>query len=65
MSKNVLKVACAFGGSMRFDSRKGIGRYGMGMKAAALSMSPIMEVYSWQEPLAFYNLDSRRERDRS
>lgn len=56
MEPRVLKVACAFGGSMRFENRKGIGRYGMGMKAAALSMSPVMEVYSWQERGAFYNM---------
>ncbi|MFM9960795.1 MAG: ATP-binding protein [Planctomycetaceae bacterium] len=56
MAPNVLKVATSFGGSMVFDSRDGIGRYGMGMKAAALSMSPVMEVYSWQEPAAFYNM---------
>ena len=56
MPRNVLKVACAFGGSMRFDNRKGIGRYGMGMKAAALSMSPVLELYSWQEPRSYYNL---------
>ena len=49
-----LKVASAFGGSMRFDNRGGIGRYGMGMKAAALSMSPAFDVYSWQESGAYY-----------
>ena len=26
-----------------YQNRRGIGRYGMGMKAAALSMSPVME----------------------
>jgi hypothetical protein len=56
MPPNVLKAACAFGGSMRFDSRGGIGRYGMGMKAAALSMSPTLDVYTWQEPGAYYNI---------
>jgi len=56
MSPNVLKAACAFGGSMRFDNRGGIGRYGMGMKAAALSISPVLDVYSWQEPGAYYNV---------
>jgi hypothetical protein len=56
MPPHVLKVATAFGGSMVYNSREGIGRYGMGMKAAALSMSPVMEVYSWQEPRAFYNM---------
>ena len=56
MSPNVLKVACAFGGSLRFGNRHGIGRYGMGMKDAALSMSPVLDVYSWQAPGAYYTL---------
>lgn len=56
MGPNVLKVATAFGGSMVYENRGGIGRYGMGMKTAALSMSPVFEVYSWQEPRAIYSM---------
>jgi hypothetical protein len=56
MAPNVLKVATAFGGSLVFENRSGIGRYGMGMKAAALSMSPSFEVYSWQEPRSYYSM---------
>ena len=56
MAPNVLKVATSFGGSMNYNNRTGIGRFGMGMKTAALSMSPTMELYSWQEPGAFYNM---------
>ena len=56
MAPNVLKVAMAFGGSMNFNNRSGIGRFGMGMKTAALSMSPLVEFYSWQEPGAIYNI---------
>jgi len=56
MAPNVLKVATAFGGSLVFENRGGIGRYGMGMKAAALSMSPAFEVYSWQEPRSYYSM---------
>lgn len=56
MAPNVLKIVCSFGGSMNFNNRSGIGRYGMGMKTAALSISPIMELYSWQEPSAIYNM---------
>lgn len=56
MSPNVLKMATSFGGSMRYGNRDGIGRFGMGMKTAALSMSPVMELYSWQEPSAFYKM---------
>ncbi len=56
MAQNVLKVATSFGGSMVFDNRKNIGRYGMGMKTAALHLSSVLDVYSWQEPGAFYNM---------
>jgi Histidine kinase-, DNA gyrase B-, and HSP90-like ATPase len=56
MPPNVLKVATSFGGSMSYGNRKGIGRFGMGMKTAALSVSPVMELYSWQEKSAFYNM---------
>ncbi len=56
MSPSVLKVATSFGGSLNFNNRKGIGRFGMGMKTAALSLSPVMELYSWQEMGAFYNM---------
>lgn len=56
MAPNVLKVALSFGGSLNYDNRAGIGRYGMGMKTAALSMCPVLDVYSWQEAGAFYNM---------
>jgi Histidine kinase-, DNA gyrase B-, and HSP90-like ATPase len=56
MAPNVLKVAASFGGSMVFDSRTGIGRYGMGMKSASLHLCPVLDIYSWQEPGAYYNL---------
>jgi len=56
MAPHVLKVATAFGGSMVFGNRADIGRYGMGMKTAALSMAPTFEIHSWQEPQAFYSM---------
>jgi hypothetical protein len=56
MPPNVLKVATSFGGSMNYNNRAGIGRFGMGMKTAALSMSPVMELYSWQERDAYFNM---------
>jgi len=56
MAPHVLKVAMAFGGSMVYDNRSGIGRYGMGMKAAALNIARSVDVYSWQEPRAFYSM---------
>jgi hypothetical protein len=56
MAPHVLKVAMAFGGSMVFDNRAGIGRYGVGMKTAALNVARSVDVYSWQEPGAFYSM---------
>lgn len=56
MEPNVLKVATSFGGSLNYNNRSGIGRFGMGMKTAALSMSPVMELYSWQEPGNIYSM---------
>ncbi len=56
MAPHVLKVAMAFGGSMVYDNRSGIGRYGMGMKAAALNVARSVDVYSWQEPKAYYSM---------
>ena len=56
MPPAVLKVATSFGGSLNYGNRDGIARFGMGMKTAALSLSPVMELYSWQEPTALYNM---------
>src|SRR5256885_12444525 len=56
MPPALLKVATSFGGSTTFGNRQGIGRFGMGMKTAALSMSPVMELYSWQEPGGVYSM---------
>jgi hypothetical protein len=56
MAPNVLKVATSFGGSMVFNNRSGIGRFGMGMKTAGLSMAPAIEIISWQEAGAYYRM---------
>jgi len=57
MAPNVLRAATAFGGSMCFDNRSGIGRYGIGMKGAALSMGQLLDITSWQERDAFYSME--------
>lgn len=56
MSPNVLHVATSFGGSMSYGSRAGIGRFGMGMKTAALSLAPAVEIYAWQERGGIYRM---------
>jgi histidine kinase/DNA gyrase B/HSP90-like ATPase len=56
MAPNVMEVATSFGGSMSYGNRKGSGHFGMGMKTASLSISPVMELYSWLEAAAFYGM---------
>ena len=56
MAPHVLQVATSFGGSMYYENRLGIGRFGVGMKTAALSIGPAVELYSWQERGAIYNM---------
>src|SRR5262245_46593242 len=56
MAPHVLKVAMAFGGSLVFENRAGIGRYGVGMKTAALNIARSFDVYSWQERAAYYSM---------
>lgn len=56
MAPHILQVAMSFGGSMYYENRSGIGRFGVGMKTAALSIGPVMELYSWQERGAIYNM---------
>lgn len=56
MPPNVLRAVTAFGGSLCYDNRETVGKYGIGMKAAALSMGPTLEIYSWQEEGGIYNM---------
>jgi hypothetical protein len=56
MSQTGQRVAMSFGGSMAYEARAGISRFGMGMKTAGLSISPTIDNYSWQEPRAYYNV---------
>ncbi len=56
MSPSVQQVAMSFGGSMAYEARTGISRFGMGMKTAGLSISPTFDNYTWDEPRAYYNV---------
>ena len=42
-----LPVALQFGGSTRFDSRVGFGRYGMGLPGSSISQARRVDVFSW------------------
>src|SRR5438876_5841174 len=45
MTPSVMPLALQFGGSTRFDSRVGTGRYGMGLPAASLSQARRVDLY--------------------
>jgi len=50
MPAGLLQLALQFGGSTRFNSRRGTGRYGMGLPNGSLSQARRVDVYSWMAP---------------
>lgn len=48
MSAEVMEAALQFGGSSRFGSRRGTGRFGMGLPNSSVSQARRVDVYSWQ-----------------
>lgn len=48
MSKETLALALQFGGSTRFDSRDGPGRFGMGLPNSSLSQARRVDVHTWE-----------------
>jgi hypothetical protein len=49
MDTETLTEALRFGGTTRFNSRKGLGRFGMGLPNASLSQARRVDVFSWQQ----------------
>jgi hypothetical protein len=47
MDREVIALSLQFGGSTRFGSRTGFGRFGMGLPNSALSQARRVEVVSW------------------
>ncbi len=68
MTASQLRLALQFGGSTRFSSRYGIGRFGMGLPNAAVSQARRVELLSWQSPSAVWSasldVDQLSSRDR-
>ena len=50
MDPDTLRLALRFGGSTRFNDRKGLGRYGMGLPNSSLSQARRLTVYTWLAP---------------
>src|SRR5438552_651712 len=48
MSPDVLRQSLRFGGTTRFNDRSGIGRFGMGLPNASLSLARRVDVVSWK-----------------
>ncbi len=47
MTPSAMKIALQFGGSSRFGSTKGTGRYGMGLPNSSVSQAKRVDLYSW------------------
>jgi hypothetical protein len=50
MPPSTMQLALQFGGSTRFNSRRGTGRYGMGLPNGSLSQARRVDVFSWTNP---------------
>jgi hypothetical protein len=50
MKPSVLQIALQFGGSTRFNSRAGTGRFGMGLPNSSLSQARRVDVFTWKKP---------------
>ena len=46
----LMQIALQFGGSTRFNSRTGAGRYGMGLPCSSLSQARRVDLFSWKKP---------------
>lgn len=55
MPPQTMQLALQFGGSTRFNSRRGTGRYGMGLPNGSLSQARRVDVYSWTHPLKMWS----------
>ncbi len=49
MDEQTLSIALKLGSSKKRENRKGIGRFGVGLTQASMSVCTRVEVYSWQE----------------
>jgi hypothetical protein len=65
MKPSILPLALQFGGSTRFGSRRGLGRYGMGLPAGSVSQARRVDVFTWTRQghvfWSFLDVDRIRE----
>jgi hypothetical protein len=53
MPPEVLAICLQFGNGTRLTSRKGIGRFGIGLPQASVSQCKRVEVFSWQNDICY------------
>jgi len=66
MSPEVLNVCLQFGNGTRLQSRRGMGRFGIGLPNASISQARRVEVYSWQKGKCYHtylDVDEIREQN--
>lgn len=61
MDEEILKTSLQFGNGTRLKSRKGIGRFGIGLPNASISQCNKVEVYSWRNSKCLYTYLDIRE----
>lgn len=61
MDKSILETSLQFGNGTRLKSRKGIGRFGIGLPNASISQCNKVEVYSWRNSKCLYTYLDIRE----
>ena len=54
MNENDLKTSLQFGNGTKFDTDKGIGKFGIGLPNASVSQCKKVEVYTWQKNKSLY-----------
>ena len=54
MTPSNLRRCLQFGGTSRFNSRRGMGRFGLGLPASSLSYARKVSVYSWRGTYRVY-----------
>ena len=54
MDRPAMETSLQFGNGTKLKSRKGIGRFGIGLPNASISQCKKVEVYSWQNSKCLY-----------
>jgi len=65
MDEKILKTSLQFGNGTKLNSRKGIGRFGMGLPMASISQCINVQAYSWRNSKCIYSYIDCHEIEKS